>query len=121
MSQTGSTFSSAGGPSYNLSQAQFQQRTATAFRQCKKCKKGPGSTRFCKALIDAKFHRCPAEGRCGEFREDSCQLAAAAALAGCPTKPCVESDCGKCPCKECQDHDDDSYHHCCSEPDSEVV
>src|SRR3972149_8159560 len=103
MSQTGSTYGSAGSPGYNLSLAQFQQRVATAENQCLKCKKGtPGATRYCRALVNARFNRCPDDGKCGEFREDSCALAAAAALEGCTTRSCTSSVCGPCPCKECK-------------------
>lgn len=102
MSQTGSTYGNAGSPGYNLSAAQFQQRVSDAERQCKKCNKGPGGTRYCKALIAARYYRCPADGKC-ELREDSCKIAAAAALAGCPTPSCsTTGTCGRCPCKECK-------------------
>lgn len=99
MSQTGSTFGGMGSPSYNLSLAQFEQRVATAEAQCRNGKCGNGK-RYCKALIQARYYRCPA--RCGEFREASCDIAAAAAQVGCPTKSCTSSSCGRCPCKECK-------------------
>jgi hypothetical protein len=117
MSQTGSTFGGSGSPSYNLSSAQFQQRVSDAERQCRKCGKGQ---RYCRALVNARYNRCPAE-KCGDFREDSCALAAAAALQGCPTRSCTSSVCGKCPCKECvQDCSSSSSSKSCCKSSSKT-